>query len=146
MSAACGRRFDEALLSGYLDGALPQRDRQMVALHLESCTQCQRELADLGDLRSAARATSFATPADDQWGELPRTPASRVLRLSGWTLVVVWVTVVLAVGLVEILSRAPMWERVAIAGAVTGFALLLGSVLLDRLADLRHDRYRGVQK
>jgi len=147
MSAPCGRRFGEELLSGYLDGALTQRERQRVALHLEGCADCRRELDELGAVRSAARGTAFALPADDEWGELPRTAASRALRLGGWTIVVVWLAVVLGSGLVELVrSSVPAWERVAIAGAVAGFALLLLSVLLDRLHDLRLDRYRRVEK
>ncbi|HXT19970.1 MAG TPA: zf-HC2 domain-containing protein [Thermoanaerobaculia bacterium] len=147
MSAPCGRRFGEELLSGYLDGALTQRERQRVALHLEGCADCRREVDELGAVRSAARGTAFALPADDEWGELPRTAASRALRLGGWTIVVVWLAVVLGSGLVELVrSSVPAWERVAIAGAVAGFALLLLSVLLDRLHDLRLDRYRRVEK
>lgn len=146
-SAPCGRRFGEELLSGYLDGALTQRERQRVSLHLESCPDCRRELAELGALRSAARGTAFTLPADEEWPELPRTAGSRALRLGGWTVVVLWLVAVAAIGLVELLrSSAPAWERVALAGGVAGFALLLLSVLLDRLHDLRFDRYRRVQK
>jgi predicted anti-sigma-YlaC factor YlaD len=147
MSAPCGRRFDEALLSGYLDGALPQRDRQLVALHLETCASCRGELADLTAMRSAARGTAFAVPRDDQWGELPRTAGSRALRLSGWMVVAAWLVAMVGIGLFEMLrSGAPAWERVAVTGALVGFGLLLLSVLLDRLDELRHDRYRRVQK
>lgn len=147
MSAPCGRRFDEELLSGYLDGALTQGDQQRVALHLEGCPQCRAELAELASLRTAARDTAFAVPADDDWGELPRTSGSRALWLGGWTLLGVWLAVVLGCGLVELMrSTVPVWERVAVAGAVAGFGLLLLSVLLDRLHTLRHDRYRRVHK
>ena len=148
MSAApCGRRFDEALLSGYLDGALTQRERQLVSLHIESCADCRAELDDLAALRAAARGTAFALPADDEWGELPRTAGSRALRLGGWGLILVWLAVVVGSGLVELMRAAvPAWERVAVAGVVAGLALLLLSVLLDRLRELRHDRYRRIEK
>jgi anti-sigma factor RsiW len=146
-AAPCGRRFGEELLSGYLDGALTQRERQRVSLHLEGCPDCRRQLAELGALRSAARGTAFAMPADDDWGELPRTAGSRALRLGGWTLTILWLAVVAGIGIVELMQAAvPAWERVAIAGGVAGFGLLLLSVLLDRLHDLRFDRYRRVDK
>jgi len=147
VGAPCGRRFDEALLSGYLDDALTQRERQLVSLHVEGCADCRRELADLTALRAAARGTAFELPADDEWGELPSSAGSRALRLGGWTLLLLWLAVVVGSGVVE-LSRAavPAWERVAVAGVVAGFGLLLLSVLLDRLRELRHDRYRRVEK
>ena len=147
MIAPCGRRFDEALLSGYLDGALTQQERQQVSLHLEACPQCRTELDDLSAVRVAARGTAFAMPADDEWGELPRSAGSRALRLGGWALVLVWMAVVVGSGLVELMRAAvPAWERVAVAGVVAGLALLLLSVLLDRMRELRHDRYRRIQK
>ena len=34
--------FDEALISGYLDGELTQGDAQRVRVHLEDCAVCQR--------------------------------------------------------------------------------------------------------
>jgi len=146
-AAPCGRRFDEALLSGYLDGALTQRERQLVSLHIESCADCRAELDDLAALRAAARGTAFALPADDEWGELPRTAGSRALRLGGWGLILVWLAVVVGSGLVELMRAAvPAWERVAVAGVVAGLALLLLSVLVDRLRELRHDRYRRIEK
>jgi len=147
VAAACGRRFDEALLSGYLDGALTQHERQVVSLHLEACADCRAELDDMAALRAAARGTAFALPADGEWGELPRTASSRALRLGGWGLLLVWMAVVLGSGLVELMRAAvPAWERVAIAGVVAGLLLLLLSVLVDRLRELRTDRYRRVQK
>ncbi len=143
VAAACGRRFDEALLSGYLDDALTQRERQLVSLHLEGCADCRRELDDLTALRVAARGTAFELPADDAWGELPRSAGSRALRLGGWALLVLWLAAVVGSGAVELARAAvPAWGRVAVAGVVAGFALLLLSVLLDRLRELRHDRYR----
>lgn len=147
MSAACDRRFDESLLSGYLDRILTQGERQQVELHLETCPSCRALLADLGALRGAARTSSFAVPPDEQWNELPRTGGSRALRLSGWALLIAWLALVggaAAVGLAT--SGAPTWEKLAIVGAIAGFGLLLLSVLLDRLRDLRHDRYQRVQK
>jgi anti-sigma factor RsiW len=143
----CDRRFDESLLSGYLDRALTQGDRQQVEVHVDRCPTCRALLADLGALRGAARSSTFEPPGDEQWNELPRTGGSRVLRLSGWALLLTWVTLVAgiaAVGLAR--SGAPSWEKLLIVGAVAGFGLLLLSVLLDRLRDLRHDRYRRVQK
>jgi predicted anti-sigma-YlaC factor YlaD len=147
VTAICGRRFDEELLSGYLDGMLTQRERQQVVLHLEGCADCRGELAELATVREAARGSAFVAPPDEQWQELPKTPGSRSLRFSGWLLLAVWVTVVAVFALVELArSTAPAWERLAVVGVGAGLVLLLLSALLDRVHELRHDRYRRVQK
>ena len=43
-------------------------------------------------------------------------------------------------------SRTPTWVTLLVVGAGAAFLLLLFSALLDRLHDMRHDRYRRVQK
>jgi predicted anti-sigma-YlaC factor YlaD len=144
---ACGRRFDEELLSGYLDRALSQGERQLVELHLEGCAACRSLLDGLGAVRQAARGTAFEAPTDEQWSELPRTTGSRLLRLGGWGLLLAWLTAMTALAIIELArSGMPTWERLAVGGAIIGFLLLLLSVLLDRLHDLRTDRYQRVQR
>jgi anti-sigma factor RsiW len=146
-AAACGRRFEEELLSGYLDRALTQGERQMVELHLERCAECRATVDELGALRGAARSSSFEVPADLQWSELPRTAGSRVLRLGGWLLLSLWAALVVAAGAIGVGQAAvPLWAKLVVAGGVAGIALLLLSVFVDRLRDLRHDRYDRVQK
>lgn len=145
--AACGRRFDEALLSGYLDHALTQGERQQVSLHLEGCASCRATVDELAALRGAARSSSFEVPADLQWSELPRTGGSRALRLSGWLLLTLWAALVVTAGAVGIgAAPVPLWAKLTVMAGIAGIALLLLSVFLDRRRDLRHDRYERVQK
>ena len=146
-STQCGRRFGEELLSGYLDGVLAQGDRQRVELHLAECAACRDLVEQLGGVRLAARGTIFLMPADEQWRELPRSVPSRALRLGGWTLLLAWVALMAGVAVVEVLrSGMPVWERLALLGGAGAFLLLLLSVLLDRLHDLKTDRYTQVHK
>jgi anti-sigma factor RsiW len=147
MTRACDRRFAEELLSGFVDRALTQAERQQVALHLERCSSCRAVVDEMEALRGAARSTTFAFPADEQWNELPRTGGSRALRLAGWLVLVLWAALLAGAGAIG-LARAtvPAWEKLAVAGVVGALALLLLSVLFDRLRDLRHDRYQRVQK
>jgi anti-sigma factor RsiW len=151
MTATCDRRFDESLLSGYIDRALTQSERQQVALHVERCGECRALLDEMGALREAARSSSFAFPADEQWNELPRSGGSRALRLGGWLALSLWLALVASASAVGLARLAlPFWEKLAVVGGVVGagggLGLLLLSVLFDRLRDLRHDRYRRVLK
>ena len=66
MQANCDRKFDEALLTGYLDGALTQADDQRVRIHLEECADCRRLSDELRELRETTMTTRFELPADDQ--------------------------------------------------------------------------------
>jgi len=146
-AASCGRRFDEELLSGYLDGALTQGERQRVRLHLEDCPACRAELAEMTDLREAAMSTRFALPADDQWNEAPRGAVSRLSRGTGWLLVVVWIVAVAGFALWELATGpASLVEKLLVFAGLSGAALLFVSVLVDRLRTWPVDRYRRVPK
>lgn len=147
MATSCTRPFDEELLSGYLDGALPQAQAQRVGLHLEDCGDCRRILDEIKTLREAAMETRFRVPADDSWPELPRTRPSWLSRSLGWTLLVAWAVVVTVVAVWRFVSNTGNPFEVFLGlGLPGGLLLLFISVLLDRLRDLKTDRYTGVHR
>lgn len=147
MSDNCQRNFDEALLSGYLDGVLTQADRQRVRLHLEECASCRRLTEEMAQIRDVTISTLFKLPADDQWDEAPRGSFSRLTHGLGWTVLLVWL-----VGMIGF-TAGQLWsgpetllEKLLIFGGVAGFTLLFISVLVDRLRTMRTDPYRRVER
>ncbi len=139
--------FDEALLSGYLDGELTQSEEQRVRIYLEDHPEARELFEEMRAMRETARETRFDVPDDLQWDERPRGPVSALSRGVGWLLVVVWVVGVSAFCLWELLtSPENLLEKVMVVGGLAGFFLLFVSILLDRLKDSKTDRYRRVQK
>ena len=142
MPEPCGRAFDEALLSGYLDDALIQGDDQRVRVHLEDCATCRTLVEELAALRETTMGSTF-----EEWAEAPRTRASGLIRGLGWPLVIAWATLVVGYALWEgWLESENLIERLMLVGGVSGFALLLLGVLVDRLKAMKTDRYLEVQK
>ena len=90
MPEQCGRGFEGALLSGYLDGALTQADEQRVRVHLEDCGTCRAQVEQMRRFREVIMSTKFDVPPDDQWSEQPRSTASRLSFGAGWTIVALW--------------------------------------------------------
>ncbi len=147
MPEPCGRTFDEALLSGYVDRALVQRDGQRVRLHLEHCATCRAVVDDLRAMREVTMSSTFETPRDDEWAETPRTESSRLLVALGWPLVTAWAVLVGGYALWGSWQETDNFvERLILLGGVTGFAMLFVGVLLDRLKAAKTDRYREVHK
>ncbi|MCY4659932.1 MAG: zf-HC2 domain-containing protein [Acidobacteria bacterium] len=147
MPEQCGRSFDAALLSGWLDGALTQADEQRVRIHLEDCGRCRIQVEQMQQLREVTMSTEFPVPPDDQWSERPRTAGSRLSIGTGWIVVIVWALSLGAYGAWELwTSDEALIEKLFVFGGWTGFGLLFIGVLLDRLKAMRTDRYREVQK
>ena len=147
MPEPCGRTFDEALLSGYVDGALVQRDEQRVRVHVEHCATCRAVVEDLRAVREATMASMFETPRDDEWSEAPRTESSRLLVGLGWPLATAWAVLLAGYALWGIWQETEnLVGRLLLLGGVTGFGLLFLGVLLDRLKAAKTDRYREVRK
>ena len=147
MARNCTRSFDEELISGYLDGALPQMDEQRVRLHVEDCGACRSLLGELETLRETARSTRFHAPGDDEWPELPKTRAGRFTRSAGWVVLVAWLVVVTGLALWRFVTASGSPLEIFLALGLPGSLLLLFvSVLMDRLRELKTDRYTGVQR
>lgn len=145
--SSCTRSFDETLISGYLDHALTQAEAQRIRLHLDDCDSCRTLYEELQTVQEAARQTTFLAPEDEVWPELPKTTVGRFSRATGWLVLISWLTVITGLALWRYLSQAgdPL-EVFLVLGLPGAFVLLFVSVLLDRLQDLKTDRYRGVHR
>lgn len=147
MPERCPSRFKEALLSGFLDGELTQASEQKVRVHLEDCRNCRTLFDDLKRLRGVTMNTKFVEPSDEQWDEAPRGSVSLMARGLGWVLGIVWLLAVGGFALWSAWQEAEnLLERLLIFGGLSALALLLLSVILDRIRAARSDRYREVKK
>jgi hypothetical protein len=143
----CGRSFDGALLTGFVDGALTQADEQRVQIHLEDCAECRTAVEDLQENREVTMTSRFETPPDDSWDERPRGLLSGLSFGIGWLMILAWIAVMASFALWQIFTGPEnLLVKLMVFGGLSGFALLLLSVLVDRLKVLPSDRYRGVKK
>jgi anti-sigma factor RsiW len=147
MADRCPERFDETLISGYLDGELTQAAEQKVRVHVESCEHCRKVLGELRILRETTMSTEFHKPDDCQWNERAQSGLSLVTRGSGWIIAVIWAVFFAAYALWQFWQgSANLAERLLVFGGLSALALLFMSVLLDRLQASRTDPYREVEK
>ena len=140
--------FDEALISGYLDGELTQGDSQRVRLHLDDCVECRRIADDMLELKEATMTTEFRVPEDTQWDETPRGAVSRIFHNFGWLVAIVWVVGLGAYLIWQIAtgSESVEFEGLIGFGLMLAFALVFASALIDRLQTRKTDPYRKVKK
>ena len=147
MSERLNHRFDEALISGYLDGELTQSEAQRVRLHLEDCAECHRLADELGRIREATMTTDFPVPDDRQWDETPVSGLSALFRNLGWTVMLLWIGGLAAYGIWQLATHPEnLMEGLLVFGVWFGVGLVFLSVLIDRIKSIKTDRYRRVQK
>src|SRR5258708_19070030 len=71
----------ESTLMPYVEGALPQGEREMADRHLDDCAACRRELDDLAAFRNAYDANPASAPVV---AARPRRSASPQWRMTRW--------------------------------------------------------------
>ncbi len=143
----CSEKLEEAVISAYLDGELTQQEKQRVSLHLDKCKSCSRIYKELKEIRALALETDFHLPADSQWDEKPCNMFSALARMSGWCIIVLWLLVVSVYGLWQFATGDEgFWEKLFFFGIIAGFSGLFISVLIDRLKNLKNDKYSKVER
>ncbi len=138
----------EPLLSAYLDGELIQQERQKVEIHLEECPKCRKMLHDLESVRQRARDLQIPQPDGKEWKNMESYVLERLFRGLGWVFTIAWAAGTLIYGLYEYASspREPLLQKLALFGLLFGVLMLFLSVLIERLRELKTDRYKGVRK
>ena len=138
--------FDEALISGYVDGELTQAGVQSVRLHLEECAECRATADELAQLKEATMSSEFKIP-DDGWDETPRGGTSHLLRNAGLLVGLAWI-VGLTMWLIWELATDPeaLIGLLLVGGFLISAGLILASVIIDRRRAMKNDKYTRVQK
>ena len=135
-------------LSAYLDGELTQAESQRVRIHLEDCQGCRHAFKQLQELKRITADMKFADPPEDKMNQLEQRLSVQAPRKVGWGLLLsglaVWILYAAYLFVTD--PQLATWEKLLTGAVVIGAALLLISVLRQRLLELPHDRYRGVKK
>ncbi len=135
------------LLSGYIDGELTQQERQRVTLHCEGCGECRKNLSELRALRERIGNSQLSEVGEDKWRETMKDPTVQTSRSIGWLLFVAGILVVAGVGLLGFIfsEGTSVWMKLVLVAIYGGLALLLFSVLRQRLIERKTDRYKDVE-
>lgn len=135
------------MLSGYIDGELTQQERQRVILHCESCEACSETLEELTVLRERLGNTLISPIGEDKWRESMDVKGVKTSRGIGWILLIAGLLVIGGVGLYHFVFEDTMdtWMKLVIVAIYGGLAILLFSVLRQRLIERKTDKYKDVE-
>ena len=138
----------KVLMMGLMDNELTPEETTDVNQHLIRCEGCRKEFDELSRSYKKLEAVSFSGPSDDELDRIWKSPFSRFTRNTGLFIVFAgWITLVIF-SLVEFFrsDAEPVLPKIASAGIIIGFIILLYAVLSDRLKAFKTDPYKEVKR
>ncbi len=140
-------RYLDEWLSGYIDGELTQQQRQRVEIHCSQNEKAQALLEELQALRSDVGNATLSQYGEDKWRESMDDTGVQVSRGIGWVMLII---AALGVGGVMVFSfltdpSIGWFAKLVIGGFYGGLAVLLGSVIRQRLIERKTDKYKDVE-
>ena len=135
------------LLSGFLDGELTQQQRQHVTQHCADCERCRDDLAELRALRERISGARLSEIGEDKWRENMNDTTVQLSRGIGWLIFIAGLLVAGLYILYHLIADSGMSfiEKFIVFGVYGGLALLLFSVLRQRLIERKTDKYKDVE-
>jgi predicted anti-sigma-YlaC factor YlaD len=140
------------LISSYHDGGLSSEQKQSVEAHIQTCAECRKEWEDMKKLEEVMNKMELKKAKPEVWKVYSTSVYNRLERRIGWILFSVGAMILLFFGgykMVESIiqdTTTPLLIKVGIMALMGGFAVLLISVLRERLFVRQRERYKEVEK
>lgn len=137
------REHPRELLGAYADGELSPSETASIARHLETCTECAREVALIRNMGGAMRSMVGSTPPRGVWHGVHR----RLSRPAGWLLVIAGGALWTVMAVLEWFRQPEMdWMWLAATAVAIGLVLLAVSVGYEQYREWRETRYRDIER
>lgn len=139
-------------ISGYLDGELDPEEVAAFERELARDPDLRAELESLRAMKEVTGSMKLRDFPDRIWDSYWEGTYNRLERGIGWLLFSIGAMILLATGLYELVlalfkdPSMPFWLRIAIGSLCGGTAILLISVIRERLFMSNKDPYREVKR
>ena len=140
------------LLMCYLDNELTDEQRNRFEEHLAGCPECADELEQFRKLKAITDEVTLVEPEDKLWQDYWAGVYNRIERGIGWIVFSVAAIILTIYGgfrLIEDIIKdntIGMLLKVGLLTLIVGLAILLVSVLRERIYFWKKDRYRNVRR
>ncbi len=137
----------KSLMMGYLDDELEPDLRSKVEAHLADCPDCRKELEQFRRMKEELNMVKFKEPSDAELERYWSNIYNRLERGIGWITLSLGAIILLSYGgfkLVEEVIKDPeigLLIKVGVLALVFGTVVLFVSLLRERLALLKTDKY-----
>ena len=139
------------LLSAYVDGELGTDERRTVEGHLAACPECQKEHEEMARFERVMGKMTFKSPPREVWELYWVSVYNRLERGLGWIFLSLGAIVLIFYGGYKALAgllhnpAVPVIIKAGVLLALAGGAILLVSVLRERLFVRKRERYKEIE-
>ena len=146
------REHARHLMMAALDGEIDPAQQAELDRILETDDDLRREWNRLTRVKEVTDTMTYRKPPEEVWGIYWASVYNRFERGIGWLLVSIGATVLLTFGVWQFIqelmadSSIPIFIKLAILLVIAGGALLLVSVLREKLFTRSRDPYKEVQR
>lgn len=140
------------MMMGYLDNELDEEQKKAFEEHLKGCPECRKELESFKSLKAITDDVALVEPEDKLWQDYWSGVYNRIERDTGWifsSIAVIILIIFCGFKLIEKVIENPQVEfifKLGLVMLIIGLAILLVSVLRERLYFWKKDRYRDVRR
>jgi len=143
----------QRLMMAALDGEITEDERRELDRLLDGDAALRREWSQLERVKEVTGTMTLTEPPDEVWDDYWRAGMyRRVERSVAWILITLATLILVGFGLwhaVDVLleeSAVPGFVRIAVFALLMGGAVLLASVIREKLAVRRRDPYLKVKR
>jgi len=140
------------IMMGYLDNELNNEQKHQFEEHLTGCSECKAELKEFRKLKAITDEVTLVEPEDKIWQDYWSGVYNRIERSLGWIIFSVSAILLTIYGgfklIEEIITDATVGIllKAGLLALIAGLAILLVSVLRERLHFWQKDRYKNVRR
>jgi anti-sigma factor RsiW len=133
---------DTQALHVYADGELSPEEARRVEVHLEHCTECQREVTLLYSIGGAMQTMQPPRRRESAWEGVHR----RITRPVGWILIVAGVLLWAGLALVSWFREELTLQWLAATAAGVGLAMLAIGIAYEQYREWKVSPYRDIER
>lgn len=146
MSDECKKNRD--LMMGLIDDELTPEEVITVNNHLTRCRSCREEYEELKKSSASLKGLTYMESRDIELDKIWKSPYSRFMKNTGLLMVIAgWVAIILFSLYEMIFSNSKQFlPRISTVLILTGFIVLLFTVIRDRIKTYKSDPYKEVKR
>ncbi len=132
----------------YIDGEMDDAKRVAFEEHLGVCDDCRRALEELREVNRLTGSITMKDPQDEFWDLYWKSIYRRLERKTAWIFMIAGIAMLVGYELYRAFSSFGRitFQKVALIVFIVGAALLLVSVVRERIHQYKSDPYRDVKR